>query len=214
MKDMPKDTNKNTGDIIYILTNEAMPDYIKIGRANNLKERLRKLNTTGVPLPFEVYCARKIQGNIASIEKRIHFIFDDYRRNQKREFFTVDPDKARELLKMIPGEECLDLEIEVSDEIDRKIIEESKNKKKNFNFKAVGIPIDAELTFSKNPNQKVTVKSEKNIVELKGEKMSISTAALELLKKYGFDWKSAQGAAFFIYEGETLKDRRERLENE
>lgn len=38
-------------EIIYILTNEAMPGYIKIGFTLGLiEERLKQLDRTGVPL--------------------------------------------------------------------------------------------------------------------------------------------------------------------
>ena len=30
--------------IVYILTNKAMPDFVKIGRTNNLQQRMRRFN--------------------------------------------------------------------------------------------------------------------------------------------------------------------------
>ena len=49
-------------EIIYILTNEAMQGYIKIGFTNgSLSERLQQLDRTGVPLPFEVYYACEVE---------------------------------------------------------------------------------------------------------------------------------------------------------
>ena len=44
-------------EIIYILINEAMPGYVKIGRTTDLNQRLRSLYRTQVPLPFEVFYA-------------------------------------------------------------------------------------------------------------------------------------------------------------
>ena len=42
--------------LIYILTNPAIPDLVKIGRTQNLEERVRSLSShSGVPIPFEVY---------------------------------------------------------------------------------------------------------------------------------------------------------------
>ena len=39
-------------DIVYILTNEAMPGLVKIGCTNGeLASRIRQLYSTGVPLP-------------------------------------------------------------------------------------------------------------------------------------------------------------------
>jgi len=53
---------KITMEIIYILTNEAMPGYVKIGRTSDLKERIRSLSRpSGVPLPFEVYYASEVE---------------------------------------------------------------------------------------------------------------------------------------------------------
>jgi hypothetical protein len=44
--------------------------------------------------------------------------------------------------------------------------------------------------------------------------MSLSAAAISALQKVGKNWKSAQGANFWMYEGETLIDRRARMETE
>ncbi len=38
--------------VVYILTNQAMPDFIKVGITTNLKDRLSTLDNTSVPLPF------------------------------------------------------------------------------------------------------------------------------------------------------------------
>ena len=41
--------------------------------------------------------------------------------------------------------------------------------------------------------------------------MALSSAALAALKDMGYNWKSAHGAAYWEYEGETIWDRGERL---
>lgn len=44
---------KNCG-YIYILTNPSFPDYIKIGYANNIEERLEQLNRSEcIPFAFK-----------------------------------------------------------------------------------------------------------------------------------------------------------------
>ena len=200
---------------IYILTNEAMPDYIKIGKTDKDPfDRAKELFKTGVPLPFEVFYAKEISNeDVESVEKKIHEIFGDYRENPKREFFTVDPEKARTLLELIPGEE-VDTDKEYIEDIkDKEIIEKKKKQRSNFNFSMVNIPIGAELFFTKGNNETVTVKSENNRVELDGEDISISAAALKLLHKNGFTWKTAQGSSLFLYNNELLEDRRKRIEN-
>ena len=43
--------------IIYVLVNEAMPGLIKIGKitkeGKSVEDRMKELDSTGVPLPFE-----------------------------------------------------------------------------------------------------------------------------------------------------------------
>lgn len=50
----------NSGNsIIYVLTNDAMPGLIKIGRTSgeSVERRVAELSrATGVPLPFKVAC--------------------------------------------------------------------------------------------------------------------------------------------------------------
>ena len=50
-------------NIVYALTNPAMPGIVKIGMTdkNDVKERMRDLYTTGVPLPFECVIARQMR---------------------------------------------------------------------------------------------------------------------------------------------------------
>ena len=55
--------------IVYILTNESMPDTIKVGITGNLDRRIKELDTTGTPLPFECYYAVEVE-NAAAIEKK------------------------------------------------------------------------------------------------------------------------------------------------
>jgi hypothetical protein len=45
----------SVGEIVYVLTNAAMPGLTKIGKTTqeDVKSRLSQLYTTGVPVPFE-----------------------------------------------------------------------------------------------------------------------------------------------------------------
>ena len=53
-----------------------------------------------------------------------------------------------------------------------------------------------------------------NKVEFEGEEHSLSSAALIAKNRLGFKWKTIAGPLKWIYEGETVDARRQRLENE
>lgn len=77
--------------IVYILTNESMPDTIKIGITDNLERRIKELDNTSTPLPFECYYAVEVE-NASAIEKKIHTGLDDKRIRHNREFFNATPE--------------------------------------------------------------------------------------------------------------------------
>ena len=85
--------------IVYILTNESMPEVIKIGVTDNLEQRIKQLDNTSVPLPFECYYAVEVS-DAASIEKKMHQGLSENRIRQNREFFNVAPESAKSLLEI------------------------------------------------------------------------------------------------------------------
>lgn len=76
--------------IVYVLTNEAMPNIVEIGRTtDSVESRVSSLSGhSGVPLPFECYFAAEVQ-DCVKLEKTLHQLFAEYRLNPKREFFKV-----------------------------------------------------------------------------------------------------------------------------
>jgi len=47
--------------IIYVLTNAAMPELVKIGITDGeVADRIRQLDTTSVALPFECFYAAEV----------------------------------------------------------------------------------------------------------------------------------------------------------
>lgn len=94
----------NTKDpgYVYILTNPSFrEDWVKIGKTKNMEERLKTLDNTSVPLPFEVFATIKtVKYNEA--EKLVHrYIqrFTNLRIRNNREFFNVQPEVALEIFK-------------------------------------------------------------------------------------------------------------------
>ena len=85
-------------EIVYILTNEAMPGLVKIGMTNSdLVGRIKQLYQTGVPLPFELFFACEV-GNSALVETRLLDAFGDHRVSRNREFLRIAPERVRAAL--------------------------------------------------------------------------------------------------------------------
>lgn len=87
-------------NIIYILINEAMPGYVKIGKTGDLEQRVRSLDTTSVPLPFECFYACSVK-NADFVERQLHEAFADNRVRSSREFFEIAPERAIAILKLV-----------------------------------------------------------------------------------------------------------------
>ena len=85
--------------VVYILTNQSMPNTIKIGVTENLERRIKELDNTSTPMPFECYYAVEVK-DASIIEKKIHEGFDDKRIRQNREFFSVSAEQAKSILQI------------------------------------------------------------------------------------------------------------------
>ena len=117
--------------IVYILTNESMPDTIKIGFTDNLSRRLRELDNTSTPLPFECFYALELE-DARGIEDLLHEAFDDKRVRQNREFFNCTPEQAKSALKIaekMGGRAVTPKEVVVETEQDRQALDNAKKKK-------------------------------------------------------------------------------------
>jgi len=44
----------NQQELVYLLSNESIPGWVKIGRTNAIERRLKELYNTSVPLPFRI----------------------------------------------------------------------------------------------------------------------------------------------------------------
>lgn len=91
---------------------------------------------------------------------------------------------------------------------------ERKKPRPPFTFSMVNIPIGSEITFRRDKSKTAKVAGNGNEIEYKGKTGSISTITQEILNnELGMNWSSAQGAGNWLYKGEILTKRRERLEN-
>lgn len=76
--------------IVYILSHEAMPNLLKIGYTNRtLKERLRELESTGVPGKFTIELNFEVE-NAVVFESLLHKSLHEY--HFEKEFFKTNID--------------------------------------------------------------------------------------------------------------------------
>src|SRR3989339_1147570 len=199
--------NNNYMGIVYILTNEAMPEYIKIGFTNGkVEDRIRQLDRTGVPLPFEVYYAANVE-NVEKEEKWLHSIFADRRARDNREFFKMNPEYATLALKKVEIKEEIINSILTPEQ--EKEVDKVRERRSRFHFTHYGIPIGSKLTFTRDSN--IIAEVMKNDKIKIGDKIDyMSNIARDLL---GYK-RRPQGTLYFEFENEILDERRRRLEGD
>lgn len=115
-------------NIVYVLTNPAMPGIVKIGRtdSDDVQVRMRSLYTTGVPLPFECVIARELEGVDADLfESALHSAFGPSRVSPSREFFQIDPEQVEPLLRAMPGRDVTPGDTQQAAELEPEDIEAS-----------------------------------------------------------------------------------------
>lgn len=192
--------------IVYILINESMPEYIKIGFTHgDVKERMKQLDRTGTPLPFEIYYAATVE-DAEKEEKWLHSIFADRRARDSREFFKMNPEYATLALKRVEiQEQKIDSGLTKEQE---KEVDEVKERRSRFHFAQYGIPIGSKLTFTRDSNIVAEV-VENDKIKIGDKVSSLSSFAMELL---GYQRKP-QGTLYFEFEDEILDDRRRRMDD-
>jgi len=199
-------------DKIYLLTNQAMPNLVKIGftAKEDVEDRMKEMDMTSVPLPFECYYAAEVE-NGPKVEKALHSAFTESRVRSSREFFEIDPNRAKVILELVAVKEVTPHEQVVSSPEDTEALVKSAGKVGRFRFSTAGIPIGATLTFSRDETKTATVSSD-NSINFNGEKTSVSRSALEIMHSLGYNWKTCDGTAFWLYNGQTLKEKRRERE--
>lgn len=195
---------ENNQGIVYILTNPAIPNMIKIGMTTveDVKLRMAQLYTTGVPLPFECVYAAKVS-NHEKVEKALHTAFGPDRINPKREFFEIEAAQAIAIIKLMELEDVTPKvanEKEVIDEVEREAGEAYARKKRpRFSFSEMGIPVDGELVNVTN-GEVVKVLSDRTI-SFRGKETSLTNATRIILDN---SYHVAPGP-YWTYNGKSLR---------
>lgn len=200
--------------IVYVLTNEAMPDLVKIGITDNLTQRLQDLSrATGVPWPFECHYAAEVS-DARKIEQMLHQLFSEYRVNPKREFFRISPEKAVIALRIGNFKEVFIKEPQLLDEEEQKALDQEKARRGKIDLEGIGVPIGATLKFSRGEAPEEATVTTGNQIIWRGNVCSLSSAAKQILQSIGYQARAYSGSAYWLYEDELLQDRRHRLEEE
>lgn len=192
--------------IVYILTNEAMPGFLKIGFTQaDLKGRIRSLNNTSVPFDFEcVYAARV--GDCKKVEELIFTVFSDRRPNPRREFFLVDVVQAKAALQLAAIEDVTpSIEEVIPDPVERDAAQRMSRKRRSVTLFDVGLPVGTALTLDRAP-EKACIVVGPGEVEFDGARMSPSAAALQALNELGYVWPTANGWAHWTYDGRPIRE--------
>lgn len=198
-------------DIVYVLTNEGMPDLVKIGLTqDSIESRISSLSAhSGVPFPFECYYAAEVD-DCKKLEKTLHQLFSEARVNPKREFFKLDPEKVVLALSIGNFKEVIVGDTQV-DKDEKVALEKAKLRRPKLKLSALGIGPGDVLVLSRDEDITCEVVENGNVL-FRQEIMSLSAAALSALHSLGYTTPTASGPGYWMFDGELLDERRRRME--
>ena len=214
---------------IYILTNPSFPQYVKIGYAADVKQRLDELNRSpAVPFAFRVYATYEVDSALS--DKKLHTILDKLNPELRsmeevdgekriREFYAMTPEDAYAIMEAIAEingykhrlKKWKATSAEQKDEaMAQEISEAHQECMAPFTFSMCNIAVGEEVEFWRSASEPsgimYTVADDKR-VEYDGQNWSLTALAKYLL---GVKWDVA-GPKYFKYKGEGLNDIRRRL---
>ena len=207
---------------VYCFINPEMPDLVKIGKTDDVEGRLKQLSRhAGVPVVFECPIALEVE-NADQAERLLHEVFREQRVNPRREFFRVGVEHVRAAMLLTGGRDATPGKDIVEYEEDRRALEQSRARRSRFNFGMVGIEEGAELEFRyvdiSNEGQPYTAEvASRTRILFEDQETSLSASASSIMQRHGVDWTakwSPSGPLHWYYEGESLDDRRRRMEEE
>ena len=209
--------------VIYILTNPSFPEYVKIGYAKDIEQRLLQLNRSEtIPFAFRVYATYDVVTPLSDLI--LHDLIDglnpDLRaietfngKKRTREFYEMTPEYAYNILSSIAklsGTESRLKRIkpEGHEVEDIKIAEEAEKayRRGPFTFSSVGINPGEIISFVPDLSITATVVDDKHI-RIGDTVTTLSGAAKSILHK-----NALQGPKCWTYKGKVLDDIRSEKE--
>ena len=200
-------------EIVYVFTNPSMPDVVKIGKTTqSVEERRRSLsNSTSVPEPFVCYYAAIVK-DCSFVEKKLHELFSEQRCNLKREFFKVHPRRVQMAIELAAIEDITPRVNADMPEEDVRLLAEI-NRRQVFRFSLAKVPPDAILNFARD-NSKTCRVLDDRYVEFEGQPTTLTGAASKILRSMGWKSGNVAGPLYWLYEEESLDERRRRFEED
>lgn len=194
--------------IVYILTNEAMPGYIKIGRTGtSVEQRMRELDKTSTPLPFQCYYAARVEDD-QKLERTLHAAFGDHRVRSSREFFRLDPYKARVVIELLALEDVTPRGDIFEDAESEAAVQKATKTSGRYNFSENGIPVGAVLEYVSDRTVTCTVNDDNNVL-FGTQVVSPSRAAVLANGQRGGSATAISGTISWLYENQTLSSIRD-----
>ncbi len=201
-------TDNEIGGIIYVLTNDAMPNMIKIGRTSgeSVDRRVTELSrATGVPLPFKVAVARTVH-DAKVVERALHVAFGPDRVNPSREFFAIGAERAVAIINAFPGEDltpqtekAVELAIENSEPGTLAAVQKYERRRRPpLNLVEMGVPIGSTLVHVETGDTVEVVEPRR--VRMRGEVVSLTRAQQAIS---GAAYAVAPGR-FWTFRGDTI----------
>ena len=204
----------DTVGVVFILANEAIPGYIKVGYTADLAGRMKELERVGaVPFPYSILYAAEVENpgawmrmvrEVYSGAKVSTCFFDAGVADEIEGVFRLAKGKE---LKSNPGKKPRG---------GRKSTETNgkKTRGRNFDFEMLCLRDGDELEFVGDEFEATCVISNAKPprVMFGEEELTLSVAAARVMGREST--KGVQGPIWWAYEGENLADRRKRMESE
>lgn len=148
--------------VIYILTNPSFPEYVKIGYADDMKQRLAQLNRSEcTPFAFRVYATYEVPTRLTDM--KIHAMIDKLNpslraidnvegKKRIREFYAMTAEDAYSLFEAMAEIHGTQDKLKLAkptkaeqqeEETAADIKEEAKERLAPFRFSLVNIPVGA-----------------------------------------------------------------------
>ena len=216
----------DTTGYIYIMTNPSFKEYVKIGYAKNVQQRLDELNrSSAVPFAFRVYATYEVDSTLS--DKKLHAILDklnpDLRsmeevdgKRRVREFYAMTPEDAYSILEAIAEINNYKQRLkkwkataqeQKDEEIAQEISAAHQDRLAPFTFSACNISVGEQIEFWRNstePSGILCVVADDKHVVYNEQRWTLTSLAKHLLGVK----KALAGPRYFRYNGEWLNDIR------